>query len=345
MNARRWVPLPALAFARHVPLTVLSVSLGALLVAMVAMVAMAAPGWADDQKPRILLTVQDPRITESSGLVASARHEGVLYTHNDSDDGPRVYAIGPDGQTRATLTLQGVSARDWEAMAPGRDEDGRPVLYLGDIGDNRGTWETVSVYRAAEPRRLRDTSLPATRYRLRYEDGPRDAEALLVHPRTGRLYVVSKEFDAGLYAAPEELHTERVNVLRRVAEAPPIVTDGAYAPDGSSFALRGYGFAYLFREPGARSETVDLPIQPQGESLAFTRDGSALLAGSEGTESNVWEVPLPEDFRPEPNDGQTGNPDAGNPSQDPAGWPLWQVGLVAGALTLLALTVSRRRRQ
>jgi hypothetical protein len=33
---------------------------------------------------------------------------------------------------------------------------------------------------------------PAVRYDLQYEDGPHDAEALLIHPKTGHLFIVTK---------------------------------------------------------------------------------------------------------------------------------------------------------
>ena len=41
--------------------------------------------------------IKDSRITESSGLAASLLHPGVLWTHNDSGNPPRIYAIDPDG--------------------------------------------------------------------------------------------------------------------------------------------------------------------------------------------------------------------------------------------------------
>ena len=99
----------------------------------------------------------------------------------------------------------------------GRDHRGRPALFVGDIGDNQDLWPEVAVYRVTEPARLRDATVPAVRYRLRYPDGSRDAEALLVDPRTNRLYVATKNSDGGgLYRAPARLRTDRLNLLQRV---------------------------------------------------------------------------------------------------------------------------------
>jgi hypothetical protein len=247
----------------------------------------------------VLLRVGDPRVVESSGLAVSRRHPGVLWTHNDSGDAARVFAVGRDGRVVATLRFAGAEARDWEAMAVGRDDRGGPALFVGDIGDNQGVWPSVTVYRAAEPARLRDATVPVERYRLRYPDGPRDAEALLVDPGSNRLYVASKEeAGGGLYRAPAELRSDRVNLLRRVGRVPPLVTDGAFSPDGRLLVLRDYLAAHLYAASGGRLATVTLPLQQQGESVAFSADGRSLLAGSEGGGSEVWRVPVPEAAAP-----------------------------------------------
>ncbi|MCI0686594.1 MAG: hypothetical protein L0Y54_05070 [Sporichthyaceae bacterium] len=243
----------------------------------------------------VAFTIADDRISESSGLAMSRRHRDVVYTHNDSEDDARVFALGTNGTTRAVLTLEGVQARDWEAIATGEDDEGRPAVFIGDIGDNLGgAWSEIWVYRIGEPRRLEDQTVSSVRYRFRYADGPRDAEAMLVDPGTNRIYIVSKGARGGaVYAAPTNLSTSKVNVLRRVAEAPAMITDGAFAPDGSRLALRDYVFAHVYNEAGSRIARLTLPIQSQGESVTYSRDGRSLLSGSEGPNAKVWRVPLP----------------------------------------------------
>ena len=267
-----------------------------LFAAVLLCLALPASARAQEgEDATVALRLQDPRIYESSGLALSRRHQAVLWTHNDSGDEPRLYAVGSKGRTLATLTLAGVEARDWEAMAAARDDRGRPALFVGDIGDNNGVWPDVSVYRVPEPARLRDATVPATRYRLRYPDGPRDAEALLVDPRSNRLYVATKDAaGGGLYRAPAHLRTDQVNTLRRVARVPPVITDAAFTPDGRAFVLRDYQATYVYRAPGRRVGSFELPLQFQGESLTVTADGRSVLAGSEGPESEVWRVPIPE---------------------------------------------------
>jgi hypothetical protein len=317
------------------------------------------------QEAELALRIADPRIVESSGLAASRRHPGVLWTHNDSGDAARVFAVGGDGRVLATLRLAGVQARDVEAIAAGRDGRGRPALFVADIGDNQDLWPSVTVYRVAEPERLADATVPAERFRFRYVDGPRDAEALLVEPRSNRLYVASKDRAGGaLYRAPAELRRDRVDLLRRVAAAPALVTDGAFSPDGRSFVLRDYTDAHLYTAPGRRIARFPLPPQPQGESVTFTADGTGVLAGSEGPGSAVWRVPLPPSARPAPTPGSAGAVDnRGNPAHGSATLPLrapksgtgreplewagpWGLAaLVLLGLTGVAMAVGARRRR
>ncbi|HEX5566201.1 MAG TPA: hypothetical protein VFY14_04555, partial [Streptomyces sp.] len=249
-------------------------------------------------------TIEDPRITESSGLAASRAHPGVYWTHNDSDDGPYVYAVdGRTGRTVATVTLSGVTPRDVEAVSVGPDGH----VHVGDIGDNLGgSWPEVWIYRFAEPRELTDQTVEVTRHTVRYADGPRDAESLAVHPVTGRVYIVSKQRDGGgLYAGPEELSASAPNTFTRIADIGLWATDAAFSPDGTRLAVRGYftGTMYAWRDGGPEPlGPLSVPVQRQGESVTFTPDGRTLLYGTEGGRSAVQPVELtghllPEDVR------------------------------------------------
>ncbi|MER5324847.1 hypothetical protein [Streptosporangium roseum] len=315
--------------------------------------------WADGDSP--FFTFKDRRITESSGLAVSPTRKNVYYTHNDSSAGPVFFAVGSNGRTRATFTLQGAVARDWEGMAASRDpETGAGVLWFADIGDNfDGAWSDISVYKVTEPTTLRDAVLPAVRYRFRYEDGGHNAEGVMVHPRTGRLYIVSKEFAGSVYAAPKRLRTDKVNVLRKVGSAPIMATDAAYAPDGSSFVIRTYFSATVYRAPDDQLARVSMPSLEQAESITYTADGRALLTGSEGAGSPVYRVPLPPEVlretAPKPAPTPTAarsagrdttlvadtkaDEDAGVPSSVVAAW----LAVAAGATGMITFIARRTR--
>lgn len=303
-------------------------------------------------------TLTDTRITESSSLVASATHPGLVWTTNDSGDSARVFGVDQSGRTVALLHLRGARARDWEALAPGKDANGKPVLWIGDLGDNRSSWPSVRVYRIAEPAHLGEHDVTWTGYDLRFPDGPRDAETLLVDPADQRLYVVSKRVDgAAVYAAPARLSPDRVNLLTRVAAAPSVVTDGSFSPDGTVVALRDYAWGWTASSVRGPWHRVPIPLEPQGESLTWQPDGKAILIGSEGVRSVVWRVPVraPARASASASTGQsTSSPsDSASPSgsasrAQPAshGAPGWRllVGAVAlGALGSVILAARRRR--
>ena len=245
-----------------------------------------------------LCTLLDQRISESSGIVASAAYDDVLYTHNDSGDTARFFAITPTCRTRATYVLPGVQARDWEDISRGPGD----TLWLGDIGDNSAIRTLgILVHRVKEPALGGGVvRLASTAYRLRYPDGPHDAEALLVHPRTGQLLVVTKGFGGGqVFAAPLPLSASAPNVLRAVGRVPvPEVTGGDISPDGSRVVLRNYTAAYEWDVHGddvaaaLRGEPtrIPLPRSPQGEGITYTRDGRSLIVSSEGVGSPLQEL-------------------------------------------------------
>lgn len=237
-------------------------------------------------------TLDDPRLTESSGLARSQAHPDVVYTHNDRGDLARIFAMDDTG-TRAVLRVD-VAALDWEDIAT--TPDGR--IWVADTGDNDGVRSTVQVVVVDEPDVLVSADVPSVSYALRYPDGPHDAEALLVDPRDDRLYLVTKgEAGGRWYRAPARLDPDGANELEPLGPAPANVTGGDVSPDGASFVLRTQGRAWFGPLAGEPTSEIALPDQPQGESVTFTPDATAVLVGSEGEASRVLRVDVPEEQR------------------------------------------------
>jgi hypothetical protein len=252
--------------------------------------------------------LRDPVITESSGLALSPTHAGVIWTMNDSGNAPALYAVGRDGTTEATVRLDGVPNRDWEAIAAWRDGTGKPLLAVADIGDNGARRTEIEIDVVREPARLADARLPVLRrLRLRYPDGAADAETLLVDPRTQRMYLVTKGLlRARIFAVPARTFP---GTATEVAELEPLgavglqlATDGTVLPSGRVL-LRSYGALMLLAPltgPGAAPAsirplgTVNLPAQSQGEGLAAT--AASVYLSSEGAGSVILRVPMPASF-------------------------------------------------
>jgi hypothetical protein len=242
--------------------------------------------------------VSAPDAKELSGLALSRLQANVLWTHNDSGDTARVFAIDTAGKLLAQLTVPGAEAVDWEDIAVGPRGD----LYLADIGDNLAKRPSVVVYRVPEPKVTGSAGAaqtgPATRYELRYPDGARDAEALLVDPRTGALTIVSKSFGgtAGIYTAASPSATAPTTLTKAgtlslgIGEA---VTAGDVAADGRTVALRTYDRAFVWSKTAKASvpatlrrrscsPSISLLDEGQGEALALSRHGTSFLTVPEG---------------------------------------------------------------
>ncbi|MGZ8736820.1 MAG: hypothetical protein ACXWW7_06620 [Nocardioides sp.] len=331
-----------------------AVVLAGLLVSGTPAAAAAAPVTSAEVDHRTLFRFADRDILESSGLVDAG---SVVHTMNDSGAGPLLYAVDPaTGETTGVTAYTSDAVVDVEALAPA----GRGDVWVGDIGDNFGRRASVSVYRV----RPGGGQVPGVG--LTYPGGARDAEALLAHPMTGRLYVVSKTVFGGVvYEAPRSLRPGTSHRLRTFARVPGLVTDGAFFPDGRHVLLRSYGTASVFTVPGFDLRgTVTLPAQRQGEGVSVGRAGRILLS-SEGLNAPVLEVELPAALADEVAPAEA-PPSAGrSPSTGPApsaepspvvepggaapdgdagpapGWILGGAGLLA---VLAALTWTTRRR-
>lgn len=287
---------------------------------------------------------QDPAIVESSGLAVV---DGLVVTVNDSGDEPRVFTVDPaTGQTVGVTRWAG-EATDVEALAPAGDGE----VWVADIGDNDAERDTVTVLRVPVGPGERYVEAPA--YRLRYPGGPRDAEALLAHPETGRLLVVTKGVLGGeAFLAPLTLATGGENRLRSLGSVMPLVTGGEFLPDGRHLVLRDYSRAVVHTWPGLEEvgELV-LPQQQQGEAITVTDDGRFLVS-TEGPRSPVHSVEptqqLREALSPAPS---TTGPDVAEPGSAPLGterdggadWLRWlRFGLLAAAAVILFRALRRR---
>jgi hypothetical protein len=259
-------------------------------------------------------TFQNRRLRESSGVAASRTYPGVLWSHNDSGDGPYLYATDLSGRDRGWLLVPGASAVDWEDMAvgpcptaparraPARDARPTSCVYIADTGDNRGRRQSVTVYAIPEPEptqgpgdTLRTTRAPAV-LRLRYPDGAHDVEAIFVSPRDSALYLVSKEsfrvYRVARAAWGEPGKPSDITVaawvqnldIRPNIEAGRVATGAAIRPDGRVVAIRTYTEIYLFH-PGvggrltpAREHPCNIAgLEIGGEAVTFLDDSTFVL--------------------------------------------------------------------
>ena len=271
-------------------------------------------------KPGPVGTVKDRALDEASGLAASRRNRGVLWSHNDSGGSPELFAMTELGSPLGTYVLEDAKLDDWEdiAIGPG-PKSGKWYLYVGDIGANNSKRGHIVVYRAQEPnvrldqkdkrRKIRGT----VAFRLRYPDHrSRDSETLMVDPVTADVYLVTKSLlsNPELFAARAPLDPKKTNVLERVMDlnlgdatglTGGLVTAGDIAADGSAILIRTYLDARYWPRASGRSiaEALDqapcaVPLhgERQGEAIAFAFDGRSYFTVSEGRHPKLYSFVL-----------------------------------------------------
>lgn len=247
-------------------------------------------------------------LRELSGIAASRLHPGAYWAHNDSNNEGTLYAIDERGEVLARYTLRGLRPRDAEDVAlgpcaPGSQES---CIFLADIGDNLSRRREVWIGRVAEPRSLDGGTLVLEADSFRYPDGPRNAESLLVDPRSGALYVISKTVDGlgdvfrldGL-GSPGGGRAVPIARLPAPAALARLTTAADVHPSGERVLVRTYAGVWELRRPGAASVEEVFAAKPvsttgapqlQAEGATYTLDRDGYLLTSEGESSPIYRV-------------------------------------------------------
>lgn len=197
-----------------------------------------------------------PAIKESSGVVASRQYDDVLWTHNDANNPPELFAIDDDGELIQDYLVPGVENIDWEDIAIDADNN----LYILDNAGLRRADHLNFIYIIREPNPFEDPEVEEPRViPFTYPDGPYDCETLFVWDN--QLYLVTKSWDGSL---------PRIYRLRIPADpGPPVsarfegeigvhamITGGDISPDGRRIILSSYVALMLFEGDGPPVELL-----------------------------------------------------------------------------------------
>ncbi len=270
---------------------------------------------SDYSAPKVVGRLESVEITESSGIAVSKCKPNVLWTHNDSGDSPLLFAISDKGDSLGTWRVPGAENIDWEDIASYKDPKGRCYLYVGEIGNNEFRRREMKIYKVPEPeiddaakgsssKKARETQ-PAEMVAFQYADGPHNAEALLVHPKTGDIFVLTKSRSeaSGVFRIPAG--SNGVVKAAKIAEisVPAIpdgmITGGDISPDGTRIVLSDYFAAYeLVQTEGkpfdeiwkAKPLRIELGERKIGEAVGYSADGRSIFATSEGKGSPLIRV-------------------------------------------------------
>lgn len=265
---------------------------------------------ASYEKPKTVGTFQDPRIRESSGIAASPCQTDVYWTHNDSGDGPQIFASDLRGRSLGSWQVAKAKNVDWEDIAAAKEADGRCFLYIGEIGNNKGERAEGAIYRVAEPAAggSGGETEAASVMRFRYPDGPHNAETLLVNPDSGLIYILTKRSDAPStiyrlpmnFDSPAAVTAEKIGELSVPSVPNGLLTGGSISPDHKRVMVCDYTQGYELNLPFGSTNFEDIfkqkPVivnlgdRKQGEAVTYTADGQAVVATSEKKDSPLIEV-------------------------------------------------------
>jgi hypothetical protein len=237
--------------------------------------------------------ITDPAIPESSGIVASRKHAGVYWTHNDSGNPPTLFAITREGESIRAYEV-GAKNVDWEDVA--LDDAGH--IFIADTGNNNRNRTEVQVYRVDEPDPRANAEgnggkPPPLRvndhWRLTYPDKPFDCESLFL--LDGKAYLISKNLTgaaAEIYRFDLAAPMNRPVMLERVTDVPLIhapVTAADISEDGKRLAIMTVLGPYILQINGDVSSVPRVKarycryIDPHMEAVCFVKEG--LLATTE----------------------------------------------------------------
>jgi hypothetical protein len=268
--------------------------------------------------PKIIGKIKSADITESSGLAASRCQENVLWTHNDSGDDAYIFALDLSGDNLGTWRIANTENIDWEDIASYKDKAGKCFIYIGEIGDNKLRRHEHAVIRVAEPS-ISDATKSFSKknsltidafevVRFVYPDFDQDAETLMVEPKSGDIYVVTKRVSgpSGVYRVKtnfgntEIQHAEKVTELSVPAIPNGFVTGGDISPDGRRMVICDYAQAYEWSLPEnivqfddiwkQEPSRIDLGKRNGGESVCYSANGTSIFSSSEGRNSPLIEV-------------------------------------------------------
>ena len=261
--------------------------------------------------------VQDPLITEASGLAVCRTTNDAVWMHNDSGDVPRLFLVGLNGTTQGIVNVKDVTATDWEDMCS-FELDNESWLLVGDIGDNQRMRGTKSprcqLLLLKEPKPVEAGSKPGTSestidvvrtIEFQFSDGPHDCESLAVDTLSRTILIVTKTepLNSALYSLPLTITAGRESLTaeRVVSLGVPYATAMDISSDGHRMVIVNmFSGVMLTRDDPARKSWADassesvtaltLPTRKQGESVCFTADGKSLLLNSEGKSQRLWQV-------------------------------------------------------
>ncbi|TYB37462.1 hypothetical protein FXF50_14375 [Micromonospora sp. AP08] len=328
-------------------------------------IALAAPAAAPvlAAVPKKKCTIEDKRLRELSGIVATSTGYVVINDGTDDESRKRVFFLDTKCEiAKDPVRYSGSGPYDTEDLALGPD---KKTLFIADTGDNveaKTRRERVAIWTMP----LSGSKQPVL-HRLTYPGNePHDAEALLVgndnlplvitKDLSGKSEIFTPTAKFKSSGDPEPIPMKKVgevtlpktNTENKLGGPGRLLVTGATrSPDGSKVVLRTYGDAFEFDVTGGNivaALTTGKPrvtplADPFGEAISYTADGRSFVTVSDG---GLLDATDPIDilsYAPATT-GVEALPNAGRDVTRPAAEKSWIEGLTLDEITYLIAAVG-----
>lgn len=247
--------------------------------------------------------IDDIELTEASGMVASISHADKYWVINDRGNPAKIFLIDDKANITKSYWLENAINYDWEDLAIFTDQsDGKPKVVVADIGDNQAIRDHIRLYIFDESEIINNTDTiiyNIETLNMKYEDGPRDADALFIDPLNSDIYIITKrEFNSRLYRGALDVSVDTVHLKFQMAFPFFLVTSADITVDGTEILVKNYNTVFYWQRNHSESipqafqndyELLPYTPEPQGESIAWKSDGSGFYTLSErsGSEDQI----------------------------------------------------------
>lgn len=248
-------------------------------------------------------TIDDPRITESSGLAYSQLFgPDVVYTIDDARSG--IFCLKPStGDVIGTFWFDGITMVNAEAI----DVDINGIMRVWDGGNNGLTRSTLQVYELPEPGPGYHGAIPVDEFRkinIKYPDNKKyDCEAMYTNRTATEIFWITKGSPKGKqFKTDLPLPSSTVTLEDTGRVMPELVTDAALVNSGDFLGIRMKGKkdkVTILKPNGLYvRELAATPAMVQPESITVEQPGGgAFWIGSEGANSPLRRLVIPEENR------------------------------------------------
>ena len=237
--------------------------------------------------------IQNDDINEASGIIASRKNPGIIWTHNDGGGKNRIFGFDYHGDHVIEIWLDNCDLIDCEDIAI-MNIDGKDFILLGDIGDNKAKRDEIYLYLIPEMEidpDIPDQSISMANIQkitLQYPDGNRDSEAFVVLPDNKIMIITKREQANRFYTAKIDLDKNNITMDFQLEIPLTKIVGADLLKDGENLIFKNYEniysmvFDYSTELPNIFTvKNLDYEVEPQGEAICWDLLGNGYFTLSE----------------------------------------------------------------